>query len=462
MPTRRPLAALVAQLSPGPSRPASHHDAGRLKDGLRVARDTVIARPMPLLSRKAPRVRAHALRPACPTREIHVAPACARSPSGEQSNGDVESRDPWLGKLAASPEAMSRAKIALWLSTLATALGASSTVTLNNGVVMPIVAAGTWQYDTDAAEQSITAALGVGARHIDTAHDYCADGSTSDCSKHGGSNQQGIAKALKSSSVARSDLFITTKVPPCGMQGVSRSKCTDDTVAAAQKNLDELGTSYVDLLLIHFPPVGGCGALNCGVIREQWKALATVLAANQTRTVGVSNFCISCFKCLEKDAGAIVPAVNQVEYQCAAPSACSNSRAHDHSPRSSDTCPVTRVPCLPCLPCLQHRHGRRPRGPDLVHELKRHPHPSLLATGRQHDRAHHRQPRDVHRQGACQVGSAGGAPVDCTARRGCDDQVEQPGAHQAGPRPLLVGALGRRDEPGRRRDQPARLAILHV
>lgn len=191
----------------------------------------------------------------------------------------------------------------------------TTSVTLNNGVVMPVVAAGTWQYSAAAAEQSVAAALSVGIRHIDTAHDYCADGSTADCTGRGGSNQVGIAKALAASSVPRSEIFITTKVPPCGNQGITRAACAADSLKAAQKNLDELGVGYVDLLLVHFPPIiGGCGPVNCGVIREQWRALAQVLAANKTRAVGVSNFCESCFRCLAGDAGAIVPAVNQFEY----------------------------------------------------------------------------------------------------------------------------------------------------
>lgn len=48
---------------------------------------------------------------------------------------------------------------------------ATPTVTLNNGVVMPAIAAGTWQYSSAVAEQSVAAALASGYRHIDTAHD---------------------------------------------------------------------------------------------------------------------------------------------------------------------------------------------------------------------------------------------------------------------------------------------------
>jgi diketogulonate reductase-like aldo/keto reductase len=189
------------------------------------------------------------------------------------------------------------------------------TFPLPNGVHMPAVAAGTWQYDADYAEQSVKAALTAGYTHIDTAHDYCFDGSTGDCSQKGGSNQKGIAKAI--AGVERENVFITTKVPGCGAQGISRKQCGADSVAAADMNLQELNLEYVDLLLVHFPPEGGCGPLNCPLIQAQWQALTrSHLLTNKTRALGVSNFCVSCLKCLEATPGgkAAVPAVNQFKY----------------------------------------------------------------------------------------------------------------------------------------------------
>lgn len=202
-------------------------------------------------------------------------------------------------------------------------------ITLNNGVKMPAVATGTWQYNASTATASVTQAISVGFTHIDTAHDYCSDGSTGSCS--GGSNQVGIGKALQASGLARSDFFITTKVmaaprylhrtpctpsphpvhaitasracqvPGCGLQGISKLACAEDSAKAAQTNLDELGLPYVDLLLIHFPP-GGCGPENCKLIQKQWAALSTFYQANKTRAIGVSNFCPSCLECLAEDA----------------------------------------------------------------------------------------------------------------------------------------------------------------
>jgi 2,5-diketo-D-gluconate reductase A len=141
----------------------------------------------------------------------------------------------------------------------------------------------------------------------------CDSGVAGNC--HNNSNQHGIAKALKATSIPRSDIFVTTKVPGCGLQGISRGNCGPDSVAAALENLDELGLDYVDLLLIHFPPPLGCGILNCGTIQKQWAALSEqILKANKTRALGVSNFCVSCLKCLAEVTDAVVPAVNQVQF----------------------------------------------------------------------------------------------------------------------------------------------------
>ena len=191
-------------------------------------------------------------------------------------------------------------------------------VTLSNGVEMPAIAAGTWQYDANTAQAAVEAAIAAGFTHIDTAHDYCGDGTTGNCKDK--SNQLGIKLAIQNQD--RSKLFITTKVPGCGLQGISRDNCGPDSVKAAIDNLAELGLDYVDLLLVHFPPPLGCGVLNCGIIQKQWQALSDgILKTNKTRALGVSNFCVSCFKCLlgddDDDAvrdDVVVPVLNQVQY----------------------------------------------------------------------------------------------------------------------------------------------------
>lgn len=190
---------------------------------------------------------------------------------------------------------------AAMVTTVATLAAGSPvpSVTLNNGVQMPAIAAGTWQYKPDVAEASVKAALAAGFTHIDTAHDY--------------DNQGGVGKAL--AGVPRASYFLTTKVPGCGLQGISKSKCAEDTAKAIDDDLNQLGLDYLDLLLVHFPPLGGCGNVggNCKAIQSQWTALEAAYASKKARAIGVSNFCITCFQCLNETM-KITPTVNQVQF----------------------------------------------------------------------------------------------------------------------------------------------------
>ena len=61
------------------------------------------------------------------------------------------------------------------------------------------------------------------------------------------------AEASASSGVARSELFITTKLRGSDM-------AADATRAALERSLAALGTEYVDLYLIHWP-LPGWGSL---------------------------------------------------------------------------------------------------------------------------------------------------------------------------------------------------------
>lgn len=46
------------------------------------------------------------------------------------------------------------------------------TVILRNGVEMPMIAAGVWEYNATEADRSVSAALSVGFNMVDTALDY--------------------------------------------------------------------------------------------------------------------------------------------------------------------------------------------------------------------------------------------------------------------------------------------------
>lgn len=176
-------------------------------------------------------------------------------------------------------------------------------VKLWNGVAMPVISAGTWQYNDTTAKASCELALSAGFRHFDTAHDY--------------NNQDGVGAFIKEAipKVGRDELFITSKVPGCGTQGVGSgaTKCHNDTLKLFEEDLTMLGVDYVDLMLIHFPPLTGCNANTCAEIQAQWSAFEHMYEQKKARAVGVSNYCISCFKCLNQTMKT-KPMVNQVQY----------------------------------------------------------------------------------------------------------------------------------------------------
>ena len=140
-------------------------------------------------------------------------------------------------------------------------LNIESTVTLNNGVEMPIFGLGT--YLTDAAteaEQAARAALDAGYRAIDTAALY--------------RNEAEVGKAVHESDVAREDVFITTK---CWTSDLTYK----DAHKAFDASLKRLGMETIDLYLIHWPYNDWQGA---------WRAFEEIYESGRARAIGISNF----------------------------------------------------------------------------------------------------------------------------------------------------------------------------
>merc|ERR1719277_800176 len=52
---------------------------------------------------------------------------------------------------------------------------------------------------------------------------------------------------------------------------------------------------------------------SCSAVRDQWAALEEFYNASKARAIGVSNYCPSCFACLDGNA-TVYPMVNQVGY----------------------------------------------------------------------------------------------------------------------------------------------------
>src|SRR2546421_12173272 len=103
-------------------------------------------------------------------------------------------------------------------------------VDLGNGVAMPMLGFGTWQLQGELAYEATRHALLIGYRHIDTATMY--------------RNEEQVGRAIADSGVDRTELFVTTKLPP-GNAG--RARATISEVPNA------LGTHYGGLWVVARP-----------------------------------------------------------------------------------------------------------------------------------------------------------------------------------------------------------------
>ena len=156
-------------------------------------------------------------------------------------------------------------------------------VTLNNGVAMPLLGFGVFQmYDAEECEHSVAEALRVGYRLLDTAAAY--------------GNEEAVGRAIKRSGVPREELFVTTKlwIQDAG-EGPTRQ--------AFERSLRRLQLAYLDLYLIHQP---------FGDVYGAWRDMEALHREGRTRAIGVSNFPPDRLMDLVVH-NAVAPAVNQIE-----------------------------------------------------------------------------------------------------------------------------------------------------
>jgi 2,5-diketo-D-gluconate reductase B len=148
---------------------------------------------------------------------------------------------------------------------------------------VPRLGLGTGELRGDACRRTVSAALELGYRRLDTAAFY--------------RNEREVGRALRDSRVAREDVFLTTKV-------WWRNASAAGVRASVEASLRRLGTTYVDLLLLHWPAPGV-------PLAETMAALQDECRAGRASHAGVSNFPPG----LLREAARHVPVFcNQVEY----------------------------------------------------------------------------------------------------------------------------------------------------
>ena len=144
---------------------------------------------------------------------------------------------------------------------------------LKTGFEMPVFGLGTWQMggrlerdfsNNDEADiAGIKDALKAGITHIDTA-EYYADGYSEIL----------VSKAIKD--YDRSKIFLVSKVKGDNFK-------FDDVIAACQRSLERLGTTYLDLYLLHWYEENI-------PLKETIAALDKLVSDGLVKNIGVCNF----------------------------------------------------------------------------------------------------------------------------------------------------------------------------
>lgn len=197
-----------------------------------------------------------------------------------------------------------------------------------NGTQVPALGLGTYPMTGTTAQKAITAAIGVGYRHIDTAQMY--------------GNEADVGAAIKASGIDRNQIFVTTKID-------NGNHAAADLKRSVEESLRKLASDYVDLLLIHWPVRGVS-------LAETLDAMAALKTAGKIRHIGVSNFNTK----LMEDAVALKGAeivCNQVEYHIFLSQRAVLATARKHRMMVTAYCPVA--------------HGDVARDPTVIAIAKR-------------------------------------------------------------------------------------------
>lgn len=156
------------------------------------------------------------------------------------------------------------------------------TITLENGVAMPMEGFGVFQVPEETCEETVLAAIQAGYRLIDTASAY--------------QNEAAVGRALRRCGLPREAVFLTTKA-------YIQEMGYENTKAAFAASCQRLGVGYLDLYLVHMPFGDYYGA---------WRAMEELYQEGKVRAIGVCNFLPD--RLLDLCCQAkVCPQVNQIE-----------------------------------------------------------------------------------------------------------------------------------------------------
>lgn len=156
---------------------------------------------------------------------------------------------------------------------------------LLDGYKLPQVGFGTYGLNGTSGVRVIETALDTGYRLIDSAFNY--------------ENEGTVGQAIRNSSVPRSEITVTSKLP-------GRHHKYAQALDTIQESVLRTGLDYLDLYLIHWPNPKE------DLYVEAWQALIDAKRWGWIRSIGVCNFLPEHLERLEKETG-VLPVVNQIE-----------------------------------------------------------------------------------------------------------------------------------------------------
>jgi 2,5-diketo-D-gluconate reductase B len=204
-----------------------------------------------------------------------------------------------------------------------------------HGMRMPKLGLGTWRMEGRECEAAVGRALALGYRHLDTAEMY--------------GNEAAVGAGLAGSAVPRAEVHVTTKVWWEHLQ-------PDALRDALHRSLDRLGTPYVDLYLIHWPPPPSVDHLPAAL-----EALTALKDEGLAHAIGVSNFPVALLRQAVEEAGTPI-ACNQIEYHALLDQSAvlDYARAHDIAVTAYSPLAQGRLADYPALTAIARKHGATP------------------------------------------------------------------------------------------------------
>ena len=163
---------------------------------------------------------------------------------------------------------------------------------LSNGIKIPSMGFGTYKMAPEDTKASVLCALRSGWRHIDTAAFY--------------RNEAEVGAAVRESGIARSEIFVTTKL-------WNADRGYDSALRAFDRSQEALGLDYVDLYLIHWPASPFFWDDWKKINADSWRALERLYKEGRVRAIGLSNFMPRHILPLLEGA-EIAPMVDQIEF----------------------------------------------------------------------------------------------------------------------------------------------------